>query len=222
MDRLLQGYSLKGGLGGLGRSGSRATSPLPLEGAGEFVVFSTSPETAAKGGHPVSAFLILAEPVVATDADHDAPKLSLPTLAIGTIRGEGLPVDVRNTGDARDGGITAVSGELGVARHGDVEAECLTSKSEHNEDEVSTNDPETANDQDALEAFRLCHSVPERIRPPCVGTALCFGGVILGAGEASGLGDGLTTRSRGVAVVVMLRHNQEPGHTESCSIGGIY
>jgi hypothetical protein len=66
------------------------------------------------------AIVLLAKPVVLTDANHQTAEFPFPALAVRAVWREELAVDVGNAGHTSDRGIAAVGGQLSVSGDGDV------------------------------------------------------------------------------------------------------
>lgn len=83
---------------GLGRASARSTSPLALQRTGELGVVRAVAELVVDAAEPVAIFFFT-QPVAVSNANHDSAHFAFPSLSVGAVWREGLPVDIGDTGD---------------------------------------------------------------------------------------------------------------------------
>lgn len=220
-----------------GRAGAAPSPAFALVHAGNGIDAGALPELAAHAAHPL-AVLVAAEPVLAANGEHGAAELAGPALPFLAALGEGVLRELV-------GRVARVQRVLRGRRHHDVLAEHGAGVGEHDDDEVDADGPQRRDDGDAHDAAALEDGAAEpRGREAAVARradghgllARCqaIGGrrhhvnladVVLGVGEAGRVADhlaaGPVAAAARLALVRVLRQDQEPRDAEGGRVGGV-
>lgn len=100
--------------------------------------------------------------------------------------------------------------KLSMTGHGDIQAKGLTSKSKHDENEINTNHPQQADEDDTLQALGLKDHVE----------ALSASDK-LNSGDDIRIGRGGGCSQLGLGLAIVLRDCQKPCNSKSSRVGGI-
>lgn len=183
------------------RASTRPSPSLALVETNRLLELRRLLELAAHTTHPL-AVLVSAEPVLGRATKHRPSDLASPAVALLFALHEGVLGKV-GCGGLHVGGIVPRCGR-GVC--GDVFAQALAGKSQHDEDEVDAESPEAGNKSDAHDAAALEDNVSEtgagtvadcnRILAGLHALAgrsnnVDLGNIVLGACEAGVIGDTL-------------------------------